>query len=147
MPSPTSNKVVVATDLSDASLPAIEAAVVEASRRKAELIALSALDLAYPLASGVEPGIVIDEDTTKLLHESCHQALGAAVERFGGKAKTEVVEGPPARAVIAAAERLGAELLVVGTRGRTGLARLALGSVAGRIVSRAHCSVLVVRAR
>ena len=54
----------------------------------------------------------------------------------------QVVEGDPADCIVAAAKQ--ADLVVVGTHGRTGLARLALGSVAESVLRRAPCSVLTV---
>jgi nucleotide-binding universal stress UspA family protein len=56
-----------------------------------------------------------------------------------------VLEGSAASAIVACAEELGAGLVVVGTHGRTGLARLTLGSVAERVIRGAGCSVLAVR--
>ena len=50
-----------------------------------------------------------------------------------------------AAAIVAKADELEAELVVVGTHGRTGLARMTLGSVAEQVVGHAHCSVLAVR--
>jgi nucleotide-binding universal stress UspA family protein len=53
-----------------------------------------------------------------------------------------------ARAVIAEiATRLGADLIVMGTHGRSGLAHALLGSVAERVVQHAHCPVLIVPKR
>ncbi|MGH7342104.1 MAG: universal stress protein [Candidatus Rokuibacteriota bacterium] len=49
--------------------------------------------------------------------------------------------------VLRAATRSHADLVVVGTHGRTGLGKLLLGSVAERIVATAPCPVLTVRAR
>ena len=49
-------------------------------------------------------------------------------------------------AILAYTERVGADLLVVGTHGRTGLGRLLLGSVAEACVNRAPCPVLTVPA-
>ena len=54
-------------------------------------------------------------------------------------------DGPAAPAILRAATELPAQLLVVGTHGRTALSRIALGSVAEAIVRAAPCSVLVVR--
>jgi universal stress protein A len=51
----------------------------------------------------------------------------------------------PFEAIASAARRLGADVVVVGTHGRTGLTRLALGSVAERVVALAPCPVLTVR--
>ena len=54
-------------------------------------------------------------------------------------------EGRPADAVVALAEKEGAEQIVVGSHGRRGLERMLLGSVAERIVRLATCRVLVVK--
>jgi nucleotide-binding universal stress UspA family protein len=55
-------------------------------------------------------------------------------------------QGPPRSAIPAIAEQMPAELVVPGTRGRTGLERLLLGSVCEPVVRHAPCSVLAVRA-
>lgn len=59
----------------------------------------------------------------------------------------DVIEalGDPADALIDTAREIEADLIVVGTRGRTGAARVLLGSVSLNVVNRAHCDVLVVR--
>ncbi len=61
--------------------------------------------------------------------------------------RAHVRVGNPATEIVAVARELGADLVVVGTHGRTGLGRLLIGSVAEAIVKRAHCPVLVSRAR
>ena len=71
--------------------------------------------------------------------------LQASLERFRAEGERLVVDGPAAIAIVKAARDLPAELVVVGTRGRTGLSRLTLGSVAEAVLSSAPCSVLVVR--
>jgi nucleotide-binding universal stress UspA family protein len=56
-------------------------------------------------------------------------------------------EGPPFLVIRRAIEHLGANLLVVGTHGRTGVSRVLLGSVAERVISsEVECDVLVVPA-
>jgi nucleotide-binding universal stress UspA family protein len=54
-------------------------------------------------------------------------------------------EGPPAREIVAAAREWQADLLVLGTHGRSGLARMVLGSTAEAVVRHAPCPVVVVR--
>ncbi|MEO7731372.1 MAG: universal stress protein [Kofleriaceae bacterium] len=66
------------------------------------------------------------------------QATGHDDMRAGGRR-----QGPPR--TVASAVGVGAELVVVATRGRTGLRRILLGSVAETVVRRVQCSVLVVR--
>jgi len=58
-----------------------------------------------------------------------------------------VREGLPADEIVAEARRRRADLIVVGTHGRTGLRRFFLGSVAARVVTLARCPVLTVGAR
>ncbi|HEY4827180.1 MAG TPA: universal stress protein [Solirubrobacteraceae bacterium] len=62
----------------------------------------------------------------------------------GVAAELRVVEGPPAEALIETAEREGAELLVIGSRGRGGLRSAVLGSVSRELASRAPCPVVIV---
>lgn len=61
--------------------------------------------------------------------------------------ETDVREGDPRTVVVDAADEWKADLIVVGSHGRTGLKRLVLGSVAQSVVAHAHCSVEVVRRR
>lgn len=67
-------------------------------------------------------------------------------ERFPGvDVFSHVHVGRPAEALLAAADELGADRIVLGTAGRTGLSHLLLGSVAERVVRLAACPVLVVK--
>ena len=61
----------------------------------------------------------------------------------GVDVELEVVEGNPFEQIVAAADRLGADLLVVGHRRRGWLGRLAEASVAKRVLDRVRCSVMV----
>jgi nucleotide-binding universal stress UspA family protein len=63
----------------------------------------------------------------------------------GVEASTVHTFGNPAAEIIAAAEERGADLIVVGQRGRSAIARFIDGSVADRVVRHAPCDVLVVR--
>ena len=63
----------------------------------------------------------------------------------GFKTNSRVVTGDARFALIDAAKSEHADLLVVGSRGRTGLSKLLLGSVASHAVTHAPCSVLVVK--
>jgi nucleotide-binding universal stress UspA family protein len=147
----SSGVVLAATDLSDPSLPAVEAAVEEGRRRGARLVVVTVVDWqgpAWMTAAGTPFGIGAAMPPAELqeeLRSSLETLLRRALDRFGGSGETRVLYGSPASAIVHAAESLGAELVVVGTRGRTGLARLALGSVAERVVAGAPCSALVVR--
>jgi universal stress protein A len=64
---------------------------------------------------------------------------------FDGQCEHYLLEGEPAREVVQFAEREHVDLIVLGTHGRTGLARVLMGSVAENVVRRAPCPVLVVK--
>jgi nucleotide-binding universal stress UspA family protein len=83
------------------------------------------------------------QEARKALAEYVRATLGDAGAEFG----SHVVEGSPADAVTAFAGTVGADLLVLGTHGRTGLNRLMLGSVAERVVRESRIPVLTVRRR
>jgi nucleotide-binding universal stress UspA family protein/multisubunit Na+/H+ antiporter MnhG subunit len=65
----------------------------------------------------------------------------------GRDVATEILRGRPGSEIVAAAQRRSADLIVIGSRGRTGLGRTLLGSVAGEVLASASCSVLVVAPR
>ena len=73
------------------------------------------------------------------------EATADRLRRAGLEADSEVREGDPAQEIVLSARDHGAGLIVVGTRGQTGLHRLILGSVARKVLLHAPCSVLVVR--
>ncbi len=72
--------------------------------------------------------------------------LVAAASAEGIPAEFRLVEGKAAEAICETAEEVGADLIVVGSHGRTGVKRFFLGSVAERVVRLAKVSVLVARA-
>src|SRR5438046_326022 len=69
-----------------------------------------------------------------------HYALASGVSTT-----TAVLPGVPANTIVEAARTERADLIVLGTHGRTGLERVLLGSVAERVVRNAPCAVLTVR--
>jgi nucleotide-binding universal stress UspA family protein len=144
-PSPAGT-VLAATDFSDPALSAVEAGAAEARRRKADLTIIHAIDL-LPVMSpfygefyGVPPMDLSDQ-----MRELWQQRLDECVHHFKAKGGGLLRNGPAAAAILSAASELPAQLLVVGTHGRTGLSRIALGSVAEAVVRAAPCSVLTVR--
>jgi nucleotide-binding universal stress UspA family protein len=95
-----------------------------------------------PFVHGV-PGIslrAIDD-----LQAAPQSRLRDALSRFGINGEGIAKSGPAAQAIVDLANSASAELVVVGTHGRTGLARLTLGSTAEAVIRSAPCSVLVVR--
>jgi nucleotide-binding universal stress UspA family protein/uncharacterized membrane protein YfcA len=68
-----------------------------------------------------------------------------ALARDGIVVEGLVLEGDPAGGIVAAARERGADLIVVGSYGLTGLGRLLLGSVSEAVIGQAECPVLVVK--
>lgn len=142
--------VVVATDLSDPSMPAIAAGADEARLRDARLVVVHALPFGSVELTLEE--IVSDLTRRDLganvdaqIRRRFEADVQAALDQCKAVGEVCVVDGVPAAAVVRTADELNAELVVVGARGRTGLVRIALGSTAERIVRTAGCSVLAVR--
>lgn len=71
--------------------------------------------------------------------------LGEVAHELNVEVGTEVVEGHAAVAILEAVERLGADLVVMCTHGRTGLGRWVIGSVAEKVMRHAVCKVMLVR--
>jgi len=67
------------------------------------------------------------------------------LEAAGITAEVDRREGDAATEILAAANAFEADLILLGTHGRTGVVRLVLGSVARNVLHHASCSVLVVR--
>jgi universal stress protein A len=89
------------------------------------------------------PGLT-DKMTEKLL-KLAQKALGKAVAAKV-KAKVEVHVGDAYEMIVDIAKKKKADVIVMGSHGRTGLTRLLMGSVTSRVIGHAPCSVLVVKA-
>ncbi len=100
-----------------------------------------------PFLIPTEPGVVwaTIDDAHRIQHAL--ENLREEIDKLNvGNVELEVRLGDPVRLIACdRAEELGAELIVVGSHGRTGLTRMLLGSVAERVVRLAHCQVLVVK--
>lgn len=142
--------VLVATDLSDPSLPAIEAGAREAARGGRRLVVVHVTET---LSWRTEPAMALlganpVSETPEIAEERAllaRQIIEAALARFGAKGEVRIVSGDATTQILELVESLPAELLVVGTRGRGAVSRVMLGSVAAELVQSAPCSVLSVR--
>ena len=119
----------------------VAAGLVAALGGSAELHVLHVLSVpSSPTASGVLGTSLLEAGRVVL-----DRATASARSRFAGRIDGHLAAGDAPREIVQKAASFGADLVLVGTAGRTGLARLALGSVAEQVVRRAGCPVLVVR--
>lgn len=134
-------RIVVGVDGSPASIEALRWALREAGRIEASVVAVHAWNDVY--AAGAPYTVAID---SKMYSDAAHRVLDRAIADVcaEGEASIErrVVRDGAANAILEAAE--GADLLVVGSRGRGGFAGLLLGSVSQQVVHHARCPVVVI---
>jgi len=139
----------VATDFSEGSNSAVDAAGELAREWGARVTLFHAFDPDPLIPPGAIPNPTqFREKIVNEMDSAVHAALDdAAKQRLSGVDVDCVVvqDGSAARAICEAAEKAGADLIVVATKGRTGLAHLLIGSVAERVVRHAHTTVLTVR--
>ena len=89
-------------------------------------------------------GVGLEEKLSKEAVALVDQAM-KKIKKAGVKSDSVIVhEEQPYRAIIAEAAKRKADLIVLGTHGRTGLPKILLGSVAQRVIGHASCPVLVV---
>lgn len=145
--------VVGATDFSDPSLPALHAAAAEARRRDSALHLLHAFDsglftlghapfAAMPYLAGTSAVALEALDNLRTLAK---QRLEKTLREVDVPGDTAVRVGFAKDVIVQYAESIDAELIVLGTHGRSGLARLTLGNTAASVIESAPCAVLVVR--
>ena len=145
--------IVVGVDGSDASVEALRWAADEARLREAKIIALHAW-VFVPAAPIGDPGMIaipagdlagqLEAET-----DAARAELAAAVAAvFGDEPDVDVeqrlTEAEAGEALVG--ESSGADLVVVGSHGRSGLRAAILGSVSRHVVDHARCPVVVVRA-
>lgn len=139
---PEWRKICCAIDFSEPSRAALEAAADVAGRFKAELWVVH---VTHP-----GPGGALLGPPERKHHAQSHAAELRAwthdvEQRAGGLATSVELAGDPAAEIMRFAREFGCDLIVVGTHGRKGIRRAALGSVAEAVVRGAPCQVLVAR--
>ncbi len=142
--------ILVPIDFSKNSAKALDAAAGLAERFKARLVLLHAHHIDVPMTSQLIPGgPVLPADFQQQMHERATgavEALAQQASKWGVEVTGKAVVGPASQAIVDEAEALSADLIVMGTRGNTGVKHVLLGSVAERVVRTAPCPVLTVKA-
>jgi nucleotide-binding universal stress UspA family protein len=141
---PQLKNILVAIDFSDYSAAALRYAVFLARNFGAGLTLVHVTE-SYIYPEDLAAGYTIDELDARWVHgreeklEELRQALKKEMP-----AETVVVTGPPWTQIVAIAKSRQADLIVLGTHGRTGLKHAVMGSTAERVAQHAACPVLVV---
>ena len=151
MPAPLFRQILHATDFSRASAKAFTTAVDVARATGATLTIAHALAQVLPVAAGEDPVL---PETYERVHAVTRAAAQKELDRLVAKAEAAgirttgvLLTGAPHDAIVRALKSRRADLAIIGTHGRTGLARFLVGSVAARVVALAPCPVLTVRGR
>jgi nucleotide-binding universal stress UspA family protein len=137
------------SDFSPASRAAFAKAIALAKENRAQLIVAHVLSPIIPAADGyVSPQAYgqLVAATQKYGRQQLDKLVTKA-KRAGVRAGGLLLEGVAAERIVRAARGKRADLIVMGTHGRTGFARFLLGSVANRVVGQARCPVMTVRGK
>lgn len=138
------------TDFSPASRAAFARSVAMAKADQAELLVTHVVAFPTPIVTDGYMSPKIYDDVTRSMRADAQKQLDkllAKARAGGARARGLLLEGMPADAINRAARSQRADVIVIGTHGRTGFARLFMGSVAERVVGGAPCAVLTVRGK
>ena len=138
------------TDFSRASSAAFKRAVEMAKTDRAELLLVHVISPVMPMVGDGYMSPQVYEDMEAAAHAQAQkhlQALTAKARKAGARAKGLLLEGLAHERIAQAARSRKADLVVIGTHGRTGFAKLFLGSVASRVLAVSPCPVLTVRGK
>lgn len=141
-------RILCCTDFSENSEPALRLAADYAKAFGAELIIVHVIDAgsfpAYVDWVGDEIDQIVSRSTKTA--ETKLAALAKACSQTAKDVKTQCVIGSPAEKIVNLANDEGADLIVVGTHGRSGVKHLVMGSIARSVLRTAHRPVLIVEA-
>ncbi|HEY7251539.1 MAG TPA: universal stress protein [Methylomirabilota bacterium] len=141
-------RILHATDFSAASSRAFKRAVDIAKASGAELLLVHVLPSVFPVVADgyVSPKVYEDlEAATRADGQKRLDRLARRARASGARVKSLLLEGVPHERIARAARARKADMVVIGTHGRTGFAKLVLGSVASRVLAISPCPVLTVR--
>lgn len=144
-------RILHATDFSRASGAAFARAVAMAKADRAELLLVH---VSAPQVLTADGEYMFSQKMYDHLDASARKygqahlgSLRAKARKAGARVKTLLLEGVADQQILRASRSKKADVIVMGTHGRTGLAKLFLGSVCSRVVAGARCPVLTVRGR
>lgn len=146
------NKILLATDGSDYSLKAAAHTLELAQKNSAQVVIMHVAQYLHEEVEYTELSVAIKlKDSEKFMarmREQGKEIVAQTAETFmknNVHFESKVEIGDPANIICQEADAQGIDLIVMGTRGKSGISRFLLGSVSSKVVTHAPCSVLVVR--
>ena len=145
-------KILLAIDGSAYSDAAVEEVLKKPWLPHSEVKVITAAEMPIPVGMG-QWAILPDDllELEKSVNKAAQTVLDNALLKLSTiedktlKVSSELVQGPPGKAIVEEAERWGADLILMGSRGLGAWNRLLLGSVSSAVIHHAKCSVEVVR--
>ena len=141
----TFKKFIVPIDFGETSLFALDYAIEIAKQLGASITVMHALEL--PIYGFPDGAFVANAEVAGKITDGATAGLHAAIDarkHAGVSLESVLRQGAPDEEIEALAKSMGADLIVIGTHGRRGLARALLGSVAEKVVRMAPCPVLTI---
>lgn len=138
-------KILIATDGSKNSERAALHGIKLAKPLNAEVIGVYVIDVSAFLTL---PETVVWDNVKDLLYKEGEKAIEfikKEAEKEGVRVRTVIREGSPAKDIVELAEKENADVIIMGTAGRTGLDRFLLGSISEKVVRTAKCPVTVIK--
>ena len=138
-------RILVATDFTDTSERAIDAALELSNRLGASLTVMHAYEI--PVLGVPDGALIATPELAARLSEAARTALDAVLKRLEGRGVQVAAvlrEGVAWEEIEHVADEIDADILVIGTHGRRGLARALLGSVAENVIRTSHRPVLTI---
>jgi nucleotide-binding universal stress UspA family protein len=139
------DSIVVGTDGSDHADRALDEAIAIAVRDGAALHIVTAFPDPAMIREKITSGATAYSVNLSEVADSVLTRAAARAQERGVKAQTHAHETDPAEAILEVASAQNADLIVVGSRGLSGIKRFLLGSVSSKVSEHASCSVMIVR--
>jgi universal stress protein A len=136
------------SDFTSFSRAALRKAIEMAKANRAELLLVHVVSPVVPVPGDAYISPKMYDDLAVSARASAQKQLdklSAQVKKARVKSRAFVLEGAPAEEIVRFVRGRRVDLIVMGTHGRAGLAKLFVGSVADRVVAAASCPVLTVR--
>ncbi|MBI3786189.1 MAG: universal stress protein [Deltaproteobacteria bacterium] len=142
-------RILIPVDFSDDSLNALAYARDFAVAASPELVVLHVIEPVYYASPtdlyATSPNLALLLEEQRKAGKEQLGRIAADLEKKGHRVRTLLKTGSPAQVIVDTAKAAKADLVIVSTHGRTGLAHMVMGSVAEKVVRTAACPVLTVR--